>query len=159
MSLPFGFTAILLGLLASVVGAHMKARRYFDRPSLARNKLFDPALGFLKWALILSGLFLLDRASRRAAVATAIALLLLWGYRRFIRSVSFQSWLLRRDYDALKRRRPDLPERAILHELLMSRHARWGEELVEQIVLDYPTFDDLAPIIAKMERGFRGFKS
>ena len=46
--------------------------------------------------------------------------------------------------------------RDVLFELTMRRHPGWGEELIRQMVLDYPDFDDLARIIGGMERGFRG---
>ncbi len=153
-----GIALVLAGLLASIVGTHLKARRYFDRPSLARNRLFDPLLAFLKWVLIVSGLVLVSRVSLRAAAAVTGLLAALWGYRRIIRGVRFQGWLLRRDYEALKRLKPGLPEREILCELAYRRNPRWGEELIEQMVIDYPTIDDLARMIARMERGFRGFR-
>ena len=90
--------------------------------------------------------------------AAAVVLVLLWAYRRAIRAVAFQRWLLRRDYRALRRRHPDLPEKAILTRLVIGRHPGWGEELVEQMVIDYPRLDDIAALLARMERGFRGFR-
>jgi hypothetical protein len=153
-----GFVAVLLGLLASLVAADFKARRYFDRPGLARNRLFDPVLSAAKWALLLAGLALLGRASRRSAVATAALLLVLWAYRRFVRSAGFQLWLLKRDYRELKRRKPGLPDREILCELVYRRNPRWGEELIEQMVIDHPDVESLSRMIARMERGFRGFR-
>ena len=153
-----GFLAVLLGLLASVVAADFKARRYFDRPALARNRLFDPLLSVLKWALLLAGLALLWRASRRSAEATAALVVVLWGYRRFVRSAGFQRWLLTRDYRELKRRKPGLPDKEILYELVYRRNPRWGEELIEQMVIDHPDLESLSRMIARMERGFRGFR-
>jgi hypothetical protein len=149
---------IVLGLLAWVVGLHYKALRYFDRPGMARNPYFDPAVELLKWALLIGGLFLLARESPTAAVGTTAVLLLAWSYRRFIRSVLFQRWLLRRDFLAVRARRPDLADREILFSLVIRRHPRWGDELIEQMVVDYPTVEALARVVAKMERGFRGFR-
>ena len=153
-----GFALLAAGLLAAVVGFQMKARRYFDRPSLARNRWFDPLLAGVKWLLIVAGFALIGRASRATGILTAGVLGLLWAYRRFIRSIRFQAWLLRTDYEKLRKSRPGLPESEILFELASRRNPRWGEELIAQMVLDYPTFDAIAPMIAKMERGFRGFK-
>ncbi len=158
MSLPIGFGLLAAGLLAAIAGVQMKSRRYFDRPALARNRRFDPLLSGVTWVLVLGGLALIGRASSVTALIVTLVLVLLWGYRRFIRSVRFQAWLLRKDYEDLRRRRPGLPESEILFELAIRRNPRWGEELIAQMVLDYPRFDDLAPMIAKMERGFRGFK-
>ena len=158
MSLLPGFALLGAGLLTAIVALQMKSRRYFDRPAVARNRYFDPGLGLLKWMLSLGGLAVIGRASPRTALATGGALLLLTGYRCFIRSVRFQAWLLRADYERLRRARPGSPDSEILFELAVRRNPRWGEELIAQMVLDYPTFDELAPMIAKMERGFRGFR-
>ncbi len=158
MTLLAGAVLLVAGLIASVAGAHFKARRYFDRPAPARNRFFDPFLTLLKWCCLAAGLTLIGRASRASLAAAAGLLAGLWGYRRFIRSHRFQGWLVRRDYEALRKRRPGVPAREILYELVYRRNPRWGEELIEQMILDYPDVESLARIIAKMERGFRGFR-
>lgn len=153
-----GFIALALGMFGWLVWVHVRARRYFDRPAVARNRLFDPLLIALSGLSAAVGLLLLWRSRRTAAAAVAALLILLWGYRRVIRAVSFQRWLLRRDYRELRRLQPDLPEKAILARLVLRRHPGWGEELVEQMVIDYPGLDEIAPVLARMERGFRGFR-
>ncbi|HET6278304.1 MAG TPA: hypothetical protein VFG08_05945 [Candidatus Polarisedimenticolia bacterium] len=153
-----GVALILASLVAWVAGLHFRSRRYFDRPALARNALFDPIVATLHWLLLAAGLVVLARSSAQAAGAAAAILLAAWAYRRFIRSVLFRRWLLRRDVAAARRANPGLPERDILFRLVMERHPRWGEELIEQMVNDYPTVDQLARVIARMERGFRGFR-
>jgi hypothetical protein len=153
-----GFAVVAAGLLLLLMVAQMKARRFFERPTLARNRLFDPLLTLLAYALIPGGFALAARGSRRAAAAGGTALALLWGYHRFIRSVRFQGWLLKRDYGALRRRHAGRPEKEILFELVSRRNPRWGDELIEQMVVDYPTIEELSRMIAKMERGFRGFR-
>lgn len=157
MTLAIGGALLLLGLLGMALSVHFKGLRYFDRPSLARHAFFDPTLDIAKWLLLLAGLFLLARASRPAFLGAAGALLLLTGYRRFIRSARFQERLLARDFAALKRDRPDLSSDEALYEIAMRRHPRWGPELIEQMVRDNPTVESFARILAKMERGFRGF--
>jgi len=153
-----GVALLLVSLLAWVVGLHFKALRYFDRPALARTPLFDPIITSLRWLSLAGGLTLLWRASPPAAGVAAAVLLLGWGYRRSIRSVPFRRRLLRREFAAARRLEPELPEREILFRLVMERHPRWGEELIEQMINDYPTVDQLARMLAKMERGFRGFR-
>ena len=152
-----GFAFLLLGLLAMVASVHFKGLRYFDRPASARNPWFDEALDLLKWLLLVSGLALLLHASRPVFFGTAGILLLLEGYRRLIRSACFQERLLRREFIALKTRKPELPDEQILFELVYRKHPRWGPELIEQMVRDYPTVESLARILTGMERGFRGF--
>jgi hypothetical protein len=158
VSLAAGALLTFLGLLAWLVGAHFKSRRYFDRPALARNPYFDPFVAFLHWTLLAVGLVALSLASMTVGAAAAAILVIGWAYRRVIRSVPFRRRLMRRDFESLQKSRPDLSEQEILFRLVLERHPRWGEELIEQMVLDYPSVDRLAPMIAKMERGFRGFR-
>jgi hypothetical protein len=120
--------------------------------------MFDPLLNLARWILILAGLFLLSTSSAVVASVTAVALSLLVIYTRCIRSVWYQSRLIRRDFERLRLSRPSVPERELLYQMTCSRHPRWGPELVEQMLLDYPTLDELTPIIVKMEKGFRGFR-
>jgi hypothetical protein len=153
-----GFIALGLGLFGWLVWTHVRTGRYFDRPAIARHRFFDPVLAAASGVSVAAGLLLLWRSRRTAAVAAAAVLLLLWAYRRAIRGVAFQRWLLRRDYRALRRRHPDLEEKAILVRLVIGRHPAWGEELIEQMVIDYPNVDDIAVLLARMQRGFRGFR-
>ncbi len=136
---------------------HFKDLRYFDRPAPARNPWFDPALDILKWVLLVAGLVLIARASLIVFFSAAGILLALRAYRGFIRSAFFQEKLLRRDFTILRRDRPDLSDEAILYELVCRKHPRWGPELIEQMVRDYPTVESFSGILTKMERGFRGF--
>lgn len=158
MSLLPGLALLLLGLFGMLAATHFKGLRYFDRPFLARNALFDPILDGLKWVLLLSGLVLLLRASGAVFLATAAALLLVWSYRRVIRSSAFQERLLRRDFTVLRKSRPDLSDGEILFELAYRKHPRWGPELIDQMARDYPTIESFARMLSRMERGFRGFK-
>jgi hypothetical protein len=153
-----GIVLILAALLFWVVGMHFRARRYFDRPTLARNLWFDPIVVILRWLLLAAGLIVLARSSPPAAVAAAAILTAGWAYRRLIRSVAFRRWLMRREFATARRNSPGLLDREILFRLVMQRHPRWGEELIEQMVHDYPTVDRLVRMVAKMERGFRGFQ-
>jgi hypothetical protein len=153
-----GTALLLLGLFAMLLAAHFKGLRYFDRPTPARNAWFDPVLGLLKWLLVVAGLLLLLRASRPAFLAAGGALLALWSYRRFVRSGFFQEKLLRRDFDRMRRSRPGMSDEEILFELAYRKHPRWGPELIEQMVKDYPTVDSFARMLGRMERGFRGFR-
>ncbi len=153
-----GIVLILAALLFWVVGVHFRARRYFDRPTLARNPWFDPIVATLRWLLLAAGLIVLVRSSPPAAAAAAAILTAGWGYRRLIRSVAFRRWLMRRDFAAARQNSPDLPDREILLRLVMQSHPGWGEELIEQMVHDHPKVDRLARMVAKMERGFRGVR-
>jgi len=156
MTLLPGAALLLLGLFAMLVAAHFKGLRYFDRPTPARNAYFDPVLDVLKWLFVAAGLLLLWRASRPAFVAAATALLVLWSYRRFVRSRLFQHRLLMQDFAALRRSRPEMSDREILYDLAYRKHARWGPELIEQMVNDYPTVEAFSRMMVRMERGYRG---
>ena len=158
MHLAFGYAVLGLGLLGSLVRAHLREKRFFDRPTLARSRLFDPLLNLARWILILAGLFLLAVNSAVVASVTAVALSLLVVYTSFIRSVWYQTRIIRREFERLRHSQPAVPDRDLLYRMTCARHPRWGPELVEQMLLDFPTVDELAPIIVKMEKGFRGFR-
>jgi hypothetical protein len=158
VSLVPGLALLLSGLFAMLAAAHVRGLRYFDRPALARNALFDPILDGLKWVLLLSGLVLILRASRAVFFTTSAALLVLWSYRRMIRSDVFQARLLRRDFLVLRKSRPEMSDGEILFELTYRKHPRWGPELIEQMVRDYPTIESFARMLSRMEQGYRGFK-
>ena len=152
-----GGALLVLGLLGFLASAHFKGLRYFDRPPAARTSWFDPAVDVGKWLLLGAGLALIALGSIRVVCLVAGLLAALWAYTRFIRSAWLQEKLLRSDFTRLRRDRPDLSDEAILFELACRKHPRWGPELIEQMVRDYPTVESLASIITKMERGFRGF--
>jgi hypothetical protein len=158
VSFLVAYAVLLLGLLAMLAAVHMKGLRYFDRPTFARNAVFDPALDLLKWILVAGGLLLVLRLSRPAFLLTAAILLALGSYLRLVRSGRFQARLLRRDFEALRSSRPDLTDGEILFELAYRRHPRWGQELIEQMTRDYPTIESFAAMLARMERGFREFR-
>ena len=152
-----GGALLLLGLLGFLASTHFKDLRYFDRPAAARTPWFDPALDVLKWLLLIAGLALIALGSMPVASLVAGLLVALWSYKRFIRSAWFQEKLLRREFLARRRARPELSEEAILFELACRKHPRWGPELIEQMVRDYPSVESFARIMTRMERGFRGF--
>jgi len=156
--LAAGVALLLLGLFAMLLSRHIKDLRYFDRPSPARHPYFDPSLDLLKWLLLVAGLWVLWRASRPACLAALGALLALGACRRLIRSRFMQTRQMRREFAALKSERPGVSDGEILFELAYRRHARWGQELIEQMVKDYPTFEEFSRMMVRMERGFRGFK-
>ncbi|HEV8702132.1 MAG TPA: hypothetical protein VGV60_12735 [Candidatus Polarisedimenticolia bacterium] len=152
-----GGALLVLGLLGFLASAHFKGLRYFDRPPAARTAWFDPAIDVAKWLLLGAGLALIARGSIRAACLLAALLVALRAYTRFLRSAWLQERLLRREFKRLRRDRPDLSDEAILFELACRKHPRWGPELIEQMVRDYPTVESFARIMTKMERGFRAF--
>ncbi len=157
MLLTAGALVLMLGLLAGLLGAHIRELRYFDRPAPARNAWFDPAMRWLGRVLVAAGLGLTARASVGVAAGIAALLSLLWLSRHLLRSGFLQRRLLRSEFTRLKRAQPDRDDAAILYDLAWRRHPRWGPELIEAMVKDYPSIDDFARMMTRMERGFRGF--
>ena len=51
-----------------------------------------------------------------------------------------------------------MSDEEILFELAYRKHPRWGPELIEEMVRDYPTVESFARTLGRMERGFRGFR-
>ena len=153
-----GTALVASGLFLWLLGTHLRERRWFDRPDFARHPSFDPAVQWARWLLVLAGLLLAGRERPLIAALLGGTILALWALRVALRSVPWRRRRLRREYEALRRAHPGAEERAILVRLVIGRHPAWGEELAEQIALDYPRFEDLARIVTLMERGFRGFR-
>jgi hypothetical protein len=152
-----GLTLVGLSLFFWLVGQHFREGHWFDRPGVARHPLFDPLLAVARWAALAAGLALLWRASPPAAAVTAMLLLGLAGWRLVARSAKMRARSLGRRQSDLRAARPGLSQRDALRQAVLERHPEWGEELVDQMMLDYGTTDDMARVMTRMERGFRGF--
>lgn len=155
---PAGVVLVGLALFLWLLGQHFREGRWFDRPSLARHRLFDPLLMVVGWSALAAGLALLWRAAPPAAVVTAMILLGLSGWRQAARSAVMRARSMRRRQSLLRATHPGLSERDALRRVVLERHPEWGEELVEQMILDYDTTEEMARVMTRMERGFRGFR-
>lgn len=153
-----GLALVGLSLFLWLLGQHLREGRWFDRPGFARHTLFDPLLALLRWSALVAGLALLWRAGPRAAIVVAVILLALAGWRELARSAAMRARTLRRRQSDLRAAHPGLSERDALRRAVLERHPEWGEELVEQMMLDYGTTDEMARVMTRMERGFRGFR-
>jgi hypothetical protein len=158
-ALATGACLCLIAAGAWLLGRHLAEARFYDRPRFARRRGFDAGLAVFRWLAFGAGLALLWRASPRAAGAVAAIFLLALAWRGAVQSRAWKRRLLQRDYERLRRDRPDLEERDLLIRVVLLHHPRWGEELISQMVLDYRTLDGIARVITRMERGFRGFRS
>ncbi|HKQ96364.1 MAG TPA: hypothetical protein VJV75_00670 [Candidatus Polarisedimenticolia bacterium] len=154
-----GFALLAVGFLLWLVATHLRERPWFERPDLARHRFFDPALLTAAGIGSLVGLALVIRWSRPAGIAVALLVLAAWGWRRAVRSVAWRRRVLVRDLERARRAEPAAAERDLLARAVLARHPEWGEELVAQMVLDYPDPGRLASVVARMERGFRGFRT
>jgi hypothetical protein len=141
-----------------LVATHVRERPWFERPDFARWRGFDAVLAVLRWGLFGWGLVLLASRSQ-AAAALAIGLFVAGlAWRVVAKSAALRRRAMRRAYAELRQRHPGEPERELLVRLVLSTHPRWGEELVRQMALDYPSVDEMAIVVARMERGYRGFR-
>ncbi|MGH9750383.1 MAG: hypothetical protein ACRD5D_00115 [Candidatus Polarisedimenticolia bacterium] len=158
MRLAAGFALLLCGLLGMLLSVHLRGLRFFDRPAPARVRGFDGFLDAVKWILVVGGLGVILSVSRIAAASAGAVLLAAWVRHRLVRGLGYQTGRLRREFEQLRRDRPELDEGQALCLLAERRHPRWGTELIEQMARDYPTIESFAVMVAKMERGFRGFR-
>jgi len=140
-----------------LVATYVREHPWFERPDFARWRGFDAALAILRWGMFVWGLLLLaSAAARTAALVVGLFLAaLLW--RIVARSAALKRRAMRKALADLRRRHPQEQERELLVRLVLSTHPRWGEELVRQMVIDFPGVDEMAIVVARMERGYRGF--
>jgi hypothetical protein len=141
-----------------LVATHVRERPWFDRPDLARWRGFDAMLALLRWGLFACGVLLLASASQAATVVVVGLFVLGLGWRGVARSAMLRRRAMRQAFADLCQRHPGESERELLVRLVLANHPRWGEELVRQMVLDYPTVDEMAIVVARMEQGYRGFR-
>ncbi|HYV85283.1 MAG TPA: hypothetical protein VFB49_05195 [Patescibacteria group bacterium] len=153
-----GLALVVLSLFLWLLGTHFGAARWYDRPGFARHRLFDPLLAAARWSSLAAGLALLWRASPPAALTAAALLLGLAGWRAIARGEALRVRALRRRLAELRAARPGVSEEDALRLAVLERHPEWGEELVGQMILDYRGADQLARVMTRMERGFRGFR-
>ena len=157
-NLVVGAALSLGAFFAWLVAMHWRERPWFDRPGFARWRGFDALAALLRWALFGAGLLALwERSETAAAIALAV-FLAGWGWRLAARSAALKRRAMRRALAELRLRHPGEPETELLVRLVLATHPRWGEELVRQMVLDFPNLDDMARVVARMEQGYRGFK-
>lgn len=159
MTAPWSGAALcVMAFVVWLIATHLRERPWFERPDFARWRGFDAVLSLLRWGLFAWGVLLLATASR-AAAALAVGLFVAGlGWRVVARSAALRRRAMRRSFDDLCRRHPGEPERELLVRLVLSTHPRWGEELVRQMVLDYPSVEQIAVVVARMEQGYRGFR-
>ena len=151
-----GPALLLVAFLLWLGATHLRERPYFERPGLARLRFFDPAILAATVAAFLGGLLL---STRRSAIAVVGIVLVAWGWRGVVRSAAWRRRTLGRDLERARAADPSAPPRDLLARAVLRRHPEWGEELVAQMVLDYPDPGRLASVVARMERGFRGFRA
>ena len=159
MTVLLGGAAFCLGaFFVWLVATHLRERAWFDRPGVARWRGFDALASLLRWGLFAAGLLALSARSGTAAAIALAVFLAGWGWRLVARSATLKRRAMRRALAELRLRHPGEPETELIVRLVLATHPRWGEELVRQMVLDFPDLDDMARVVARMEQGYRGFR-
>jgi len=148
-----GLAGVAFSLLMGLWMQYVRERPVIERPGfLVRpgfRLMWTPARVFL----FLGGGLLLARAFPPAAALLALLLAAAWSWRRYLESRAHRRRMFRRAFDREKAGDPSTADELILRRLLASLHARWGEELIEQIVADNPTPEGIADMVVRMERG------
>ena len=141
-----------------LIATHVRERPWFERPDFARWRGFDLLLALLRWGLFLWGLSLLAAWSAWVAALAVGVFFAGLAWRLVARSAALKRRAMRRAIADLRLRHPGEPERELLVRLVLATHPRWGEELVRQMVIDFPGVDEMAVVVARMEQGYRGFR-
>lgn len=153
-----GAALCLASAVVWLVATHLRERPWFERPDFARWRGFDALLALLRWGLFAWGLWLLASGAPWAAVLAVALFLAALLWRVVARSAALKRRAMRKALAELRRRHPGEPEHDLLVRLVLSTHPRWGEELVRQMVIDFPGVDEIAVVVARMEQGYRGFR-
>jgi hypothetical protein len=153
-----GIASCVAAFVVWLVATHLRERPWFERPTFARWRGFDAILRLLRWGLFAWGMFLLASRSLAAAALAAGLFVLGLGWRLVARSAALRRRVMRRAFADLRLRHPGEPEHELLVRLVLATHPRWGEELIRQMALDYPSVDEIAVVVARMEQGYRGFR-
>jgi hypothetical protein len=152
MRLALGLAALAAWSVLWLLEAHWKALPAYDRPRFTHSPAYAVWAGALRKVLMAVGLILLYAAHRAAAAAAIAALLGAWMVRRIVTGPGAIRRRMQREFDRLKRERPQAADLEILYEIVYAQHRRWGPELVQQIVQDNPTVEGAARMVARLER-------
>ena len=152
MRLALGLAALAAWGVLWLLDARWKALPAYDRPRFTHSSAYAVWAGALRKVLMAAGLILLYAAHRGAAAAAAAIVVGAWAIRRIVTGPVGIRREMQREFDRLKRERPQAADLEILYEIIYVQHRRWGPELVQQIVQDNPTVAGAARMVARLER-------
>lgn len=146
MRMAFGLLLICAGLFLG----RWCARNIAGSPSM-RSPYVGPfltlLLTFLWLAMIAFGLVLVAGDSLSAAVVTAMLLLGLWAFGRFMGGEQASKRTMERSYQSFRRAFPNEPENAVLLRTLRSRYPGWTDGQLHLVVTEYPTLHVLTEAV------------
>jgi hypothetical protein len=148
-----GFAAVACSLLMGLWMQHVRERPVYERPAILIRPAFRMIWSPARWLMFATGVAALGRASLAAAVVLLSVLAALAAWKRYLMSRHHRHHMIRAAFLKERARDPSASDVQILQRLLAALHARWGEELIEQIVLDNPTPEGVADMVVRMERG------
>ena len=148
-----GFACLGISLLMGLWMEHLRERPVYQRPALLIHRSFWLLWSPARWLLFGAGWILAGLSFPRTTASLAFTLLGLWSWKRYLRSRRHRQRMVREAFDRERDRDPSASDAQVLQRIVTSLHARWGEELIEQIVLDNPTPEGVADFIVRMERG------
>lgn len=152
MELALGVLALAAWSVLWLLEVRWKALAAYDRPRFTHSPAYAVWAGALRKALMAAGLLALYAAHWGAAAAALALLLGGWVTRQIVTGPLGKRREMQREFDRLKRERPQAADVEILYEVVYARHRRWGPELVQQIVQDHPSVEGAARMVARLER-------
>jgi hypothetical protein len=147
-----GLGLVALALAMGLVEAHVRRLDAWDRPWWALTRSYVATAGLCRAAALSAGIVILAVSSPRVALACVLGLVALWGCLRWSRSDRRGARFLAWEVERRKRERPGLRDAEALREILLERHARWGEDLIDRILADHPDPDEARRMVVRMER-------
>lgn len=152
IALGTGFTSV--GLLMGLLEVHYRRMPAWNRPRWVLGRVYARLWSPVRRCLVLAGPLVVAWDSVPLAAGIGLALLATATWLAWVRSERHSKRSFRRAFERLRAERPGESDRAILREMVRARHARWADDLLDRIVDDHPSPDDLARILHRMERAW-----
>ncbi len=146
-----GIASFLLWGVLWLLDARWRELPVYERPRLTHWPGYALWAGTLRKAVLVISLVALAAAHRAALTVGLLILLGGWMIRRMLSSAGSRRRSMQREFDRLRRENPGSPEVDILYQVIYARHARWGAELVQQIVQENPTLEEAARVVGRLE--------
>lgn len=156
MAWVIGFGFFLAWGILWLLEARWSALPAYDRPRMTHSPTYALWASVARKLILAISLLGLAVAHWAALAAVGALLVTGWSVRRVQSSAGSQRRSMQREFERLRRESPNVPDTELLFQIVFAQHARWGPELVQQIVQENPSVEQAARVVARMESQLKG---